>query len=766
MAGTSSINGVISGLNTDEIITKLLELEKAPITRLQSKKDTLNAKISAWQDANTRILALKTKADTLASEATFKVKTFLSDDESVLKGSAGTNAEAGTYYLKVSRLARAQQQKSIGYADTSTTKVGTGSISIKIGNGVEKVITIDDTNNTLLGLKDAINGAGAGVSAAIVNDGSSTNPYRLVLTSNTIGEDGAITINTENLTGGTAPTFTIMQAAQNAEVTLGEGAGAITIVRNSNQISDLIPGVTLNLQKVDTTKTITVTIGNDTEALKQNIKDFVNQYNNLINFVNEQFKYDTTTNTSGTLFSDGDLQTIQADLVSKAFNAVDGLDGPLKMLSQIGITSSSGNILELDETKLDEVLADNVDNVKFLFATVGKATSSNVSLVSVTEKTKSTQLDSNGKGVGYAINITTAATQGWMKAGVAQTANLGQDELLTVNGIGIQLTANMSPDQVVAKINEFSAKTGVTAARSADGYLTLTNKGYGSQAQIIVKSSVTGPNSTGFGNAMTSITAGVAQTQTLVQDEKLTINGVEITLKSGWSQSEVVTEINKHTSETGVKASLTEANGTGTGNYLTLTSSRLGSSSITAISSVSNGGGTPATGTSGIGNVQVTESSAGGETGTGTSIIGTATSERGKDVAGTINGEPATGTGQTLTGNSGNENTDGLSILITGQTTGSYGTIQITKGIASMLSNYLDYITMPTTGLVSSAKNLLQSEVEYIDDDIEVAQQRVSIKQELLVQKFAAMEAALGQLNSQSSQLASSLSAASSGWKS
>ena len=101
MPGTTSISGVISGLKTDDIISKLLELERIPITRLEAKRTALNAKLKAWQDANTRILAVKAKADLLAQSSTFEAKLFTSADETILKGSADWSAQAGTYYLKV-----------------------------------------------------------------------------------------------------------------------------------------------------------------------------------------------------------------------------------------------------------------------------------------------------------------------------------------------------------------------------------------------------------------------------------------------------------------------------------------------------------------------------------------------------------------------------------------------------------------------------------------------------------------------------------------
>ena len=136
MPGTSSISGVISGLSTDDIISKLIELERAPITRMQSKKTKLNARLTAWQEANTRILALKSKMDSLASSFTFDARKLTSSDEAILKGTASIGADVGTYYLKVNSLARAHQLRTDGdgFADTTSTPVGTGTLSIQTGS--------------------------------------------------------------------------------------------------------------------------------------------------------------------------------------------------------------------------------------------------------------------------------------------------------------------------------------------------------------------------------------------------------------------------------------------------------------------------------------------------------------------------------------------------------------------------------------------------------------------------------------------------------
>lgn len=502
MPGRSSIGGIISGLDTQSIISQLMELERVPLTRLETRKTTLNNQITAWQDANTRILALKTKLDALATASTFAAKNLVSSDESILKGTATYSAQAGTYYLTVNSLARANQLKTEGYANTTST-VGTGTISIAVGSGAAKDIVIDDTNNSLIGVRDAINRAGAGVTAAIINDGSATNPYRLIITSSTGGVAGRLTVTADpTLFGGVAPTT--LQTGEDASITLGAGADAITVSKGTNQITDLIPGVTLNLQKADVSKTITVAIENNTEPTKQAIKDFVEQYNNLVDFLNQQSKYNTETNTGGTLFGDSSLQMIQAELANKIFNPVAGLNQSITVLSQIGITSTTkDNKLSINETELDSALSANMGQVKALFATVGDASSSNVAYVASTANTLP-----SGVG-GYAIEITAVASQARVTSGVAQTLALDQDEQLTINGQVIQLTAGMTTDQVVSAINQMSAQTGVLASRTdingqgTGDYLTLTRTAYGSAKTITAVSSISSTlgNTSGLGNA-------------------------------------------------------------------------------------------------------------------------------------------------------------------------------------------------------------------------------------------------------------------------
>lgn len=655
MAGTSSISGVISGMKTDDIISKLMELEKAPITRMQVQQATLKTKLSAWQDANTRMLALKIKTDALTSSQTFNQSTFTSNNEDIVTGSVDESATAGTYFLKVMTLAQTNQVSTQGYADTSASTIGTGSISIKTGAGEAKTIQIDSSDNTLTGLRDAINRSGSGVTASIINDGASSNPYRLLITSNTSGSVGHITLTTD-LTGGTAPTISTIQADQDASLKLGDGDSAITVTKNSNTITDLIPGMTLNLKSADTTKTVTLTSARDTEAAKTAINGFVEQYNNLMSFMNDQFSFDTETNESGTLFSDSSLMSLQSSLRAMISEPLTGTDQNIKLLSQIGITSTTNDTLTISDVDLNKALSENPQQVMKLFSNMGEATHSSVEYVSSSGNTKASDIN------GYAIKVTTAATQARVTASAAQTGNLGSSESLTINGTSIALYSGMTQAQVISAINDVSKKTGV-------------------------------------------------------------------------------------------KAAATSADGSGSGNYLSLISVSYGSSqNINVISSLSNGGTTPYANTSGIGNVTATQLNYSGESGRGTGAVGI-------DIAGTINGESATGRGQTLTGNSDNTNTADLRIRVTANTPGNYGVMNYTKGVGSSFSDYINSMVAATTGVIPDAEDFIQSQIDNITTDITDMQTRVTATQDRLTEQFAAMETALGKLQSEGDYLTSQFAA-------
>lgn len=500
MPGTSYIGGLISGLDMDSILTNLVELSRAPIDRLQVRQTALETKLTAWQTANTRLLALKTQALALSSASAFGTYAVTSSDETAVTATA-SGSVAGTYSFTVEQLAAAHQVASQGYADYDATSLGTGTVTITAADGEPVVIAVQDF--TLAQLRDAINNAGAGVRANIISDGSAA-PYRLLLTSQTMGAQGAMTVDA-NLSGGTAPVLTQIQSARDAQIKLGEGLDAITVSSSTNTMTDAIPGLTIHLHEADPGRTITLTVAGDTDAVTAAVNTFVEQYNALIAFINEQSDYDAERDKTGTLFGEYALQQTQGDLRAILSQALAGFAGPYTLLSQIGLRSNAEDKLELDASKLAQALAADPEAVMRLFARYGESSDSRLSFVHATADTKPSG------AAGYAVEITQAATRSRITAGAAQSAPLAADETLTINGIAIQLTAGMTQQQVLDAINARTGDTGVTAlATGADGtgtgsYLTLRRVTWGSGAiTALSTASNAGGDSSGLGAVQVS----------------------------------------------------------------------------------------------------------------------------------------------------------------------------------------------------------------------------------------------------------------------
>ena len=242
-----------------------------------------------------------------------------------------------------------------------------------------------------------------------------------------------------------------------------------------------------------------------------------------------------------------------------------------------------------------------------------------------------------------------------------------------------------------------------------------------------------------------TLQAGSAMNGTLTADETLTLNGKEVNLKSGWSLTDVINEINKHSADTNVSAIDILL---GTDHYLTLRTLQYGSAgNITAKSSASVFSGV----TSGIGAMQVSLTSASGEGGNG---VGTA----GLDVAGTINGEKANGSGQVLTADptSTTSPVKGLQVLTTNPNAGDVNATFI-KGVGTRIQELLTKMT-GSDGLFTNTESSLNSQIDATTKDISDMEERLQAQQDLMYQQFNDMETQLASLKSQSDYLTTQLS--------
>ncbi len=352
------VGGLVSGIDTEQIVQQYMEIERKPLERLESRKNQINTKLTAWRDLNTRTLALQVRANRLKSESTFTAREAISSNSDVLTVSATAGKNTSSYTLRVMALAQNHQVTTGSLASTGES-LGTGTVSITL-EGKTTTLNLNEDNNTLEDLRKAINNENMGVNAEIVQAGEKD--FRLVLTSSVSGVKGEIEIDAE-LSGGQELNYSTMQEAQDAHIRLGSGEGSIDVFRSGNNINDVIDGINIRLVSADPDNTVTISLSNRTARAREVIDDFISQYNALVDYFDQQFAYDPDSGQSGTLFSESALMTIKEGLYSSINNPVIG-ESMFNNLTSLGIGFGAGGKMSVQsETSLNTALENNMDDV-------------------------------------------------------------------------------------------------------------------------------------------------------------------------------------------------------------------------------------------------------------------------------------------------------------------------------------------------------------------------------------------------------------------
>lgn len=368
MSNPISLN--VTGLDTESIMTSLMAVESQPLTRLKNQQAELLQKKTAWNTVKSQIDKVIEKIASLTKAASFDGKTATVSSSSVLTATATAGATPGTYQVQVHTLAAAQVVQSSGFAsmtDPFPVPVA-GTITL---NG--QSITISETD-TLESVTAKINAtANVGARAAILQ--TSPGSYRMILTSDTTGAAGAMEFGGDLdvwralgvLDAGDAVNEIV--AATDASFTVN----GILFTRSDNSVSDAIPGVTLSLLEAGDGAKTSITVGYDDEAIVASVKEFVTEYNNMIDTVGKYTTYDASTRTAGLLFGDPLVTGLLSQMRAAIFNTVAGAPAGYASLSMVGITTGTGatfsrdGTLTLDEAKLREALKADREGVAVLF---------------------------------------------------------------------------------------------------------------------------------------------------------------------------------------------------------------------------------------------------------------------------------------------------------------------------------------------------------------------------------------------------------------
>ena len=657
-------------LDVNGIVSQLMAVEQQPITKLAVKEAGYQAKLSAYGSVKGAVASFQSAVQSLSSSSKFQAVKATASDTTVFSASASSIAVAGTHSLEVTSLAQAQKLVATGQSsstaaigagasttitfdfgtisggtfDTGTGKY-TGASFTSNGSGSQN-ITIDSSNNSLQGIRDAINSAQMGVKAAIINDGSGT-PYRLALSSDSYGVSNSMKIS---VTGDAALSDLLaydpagLPAAQHlSQTATAQNADfkvdGVAVSKTSNTVSDVLSGVTLTLNKT-TASPVTLTVARDTAAISSSVSGFVKAYNDLAATLKSVSSYDTASKTGAALQGDSAVRSLQSQLRSILNTPVVGTSGALTTLSDVGVTFQKDGTLALNQTKLDGAIANNFSGIASLFAATGNATDSLVSFNSATSSTKAGS---------YAVNVTQVA---------ARHSALGDMVVAaTGNVIASGTTLNVALDEVA----------GTSVALTAGTYTDV-------QLAAMIQSAINGASA--FSSAGASVSASID------------------------------------------------------GGKLRVTSDRYGS--YTYGVSLTDGAGTAVS-----------------------SLVGAlATDISGADVAGSIGGAASTGYGQILSASSGDP--QGLSITISGGTTGARGTLNYSHGYAYLLDRWAAS-SLASDGILASRTDGIGKTITDIGKQRTALEDRlVSIEKRYRAQ-FTALDAMLSSMNTTSTYLTQQL---------
>lgn len=394
--GTISSAGIGSGLDVDGIVTKLMAIEKRPLTLLQGTASDIQTKISAYGSLQSAESAFRDAALALATATTWTNTTASSSDASSVAATTTTGAAASNYSIVVQSLATAQSVATTAYTG-STALVGAGTLHIDVGSwttapasfsaradstGVDITVSATDT---LANVRDKINAAGAGVSASIVNDATGS---RLVMTSSATGIDNGFRVHSADAIGATGlsglaydpqagePLTSLTQSGANSAVVIN----GLSVNSASNTLSDVVEGLTLTLSKL-TTGPVQIGVAQDSAKTRQSIQGFVTAYNTLASALAKNTKYDPTSKAAGALQGDSTAVSLQRQL-RNMLGANSGASSVFSTLSQAGLEMQQDGSLKINDTKLAAAMG-NMGELQQLFArndTVGEGANDGIAV--------------------------------------------------------------------------------------------------------------------------------------------------------------------------------------------------------------------------------------------------------------------------------------------------------------------------------------------------------------------------------------------------
>ncbi len=354
--------GVGSGLDVQSIVSQLMALERRPLDALARRQDQYEAQLSAYGQLKSALSGFQDAMEDLGSTDAFKVYGATSSDESALEVTANSSASLGTYNVRVERLASNHKMASAEFLDTTTFGGTAGdALVVQVGQDAANAITVDlSSAKSLEDIRDLINedAGNPGVTATIIN-GNDGN-QKLILTADETGSASAISLSY----GGSIDASTFGMQTLNdigGDTALLDSEISVdgyTITRSTNTLTDVIQGVTLDLQAARPGVDIQITVDRDIAAVQESVEGFADAYNDLRSTIRSLRE--------GQLEADSTLLSIERGLLGILNDPTS--TGTFSHLTEIGVSIQKDGTMSVNGSRLENALNTDYSAVAELFA--------------------------------------------------------------------------------------------------------------------------------------------------------------------------------------------------------------------------------------------------------------------------------------------------------------------------------------------------------------------------------------------------------------
>ncbi len=431
MATITSL-GIGSGLDINTIVTQLVALERRPLDQMRTEATRLQTQVSSYGQLKSLFSGLQDASNAMNNASLWQRSVATSSNEAAVTAVGGASAVTGNYAVSVQNLAKSQTLVSDGSLGTASSLAGAGTMTLQLGRwtagsppsfgakaGSTAVdITIEATD-TLANVRDKINAAGAGVTATLVTDATGT---RLSMRSTETGAENGFRVQVNDSDGQNSDNAGLSRLAYDpAAGTVGMGlrqagdnaratVNGIPIESASNEVSDVIGGLTLRLRKETGTEDVSIDLATDRASVDTAIKSFVEAYNALSKFISTQTRYDEGSKRAGSLQGDSAITTVQARLRA-VLNMPSAAAAAFPRISDVGLQLQRDGTLKIDQAKLDSAMT-NLPELKMAF---------------------SNSDSSNPENQGFMRRFSTLATQLLAVDGSLSTRSDGLQKLISKN---------------------------------------------------------------------------------------------------------------------------------------------------------------------------------------------------------------------------------------------------------------------------------------------------------------------------------------------